>query len=155
GANFGNIYCGTKATGAGRISLPQGHTWKSYCKFLLRTLPGETRRIYTAKFIKFTRYWNSTGSPVSEEDIFELDPDMIVNTRQYSKRGKGDKYVVRFKTIPDALLGLDNKTDFLSWKRMCMAILKNDITCRTLSFSMTKKQILRQQELIRKYEEML
>ncbi|HMM03410.1 MULTISPECIES: DUF3440 domain-containing protein [unclassified Dysgonomonas] len=155
GANFGNIYCGTKATGAGRISLPGGHTWKSYCKFLLRTLPGETRRIYTAKFIKFIRYWNRIGSPVSEEDIFELDPDMIVNTRQYSKRGKGDKYVVRFKTIPDALPGLDNKTDFLSWKRMCMAILKNDITCRTLSFSMTKKQILRQQELIRKYEEML
>ena len=155
GANFGNIYCGTKALGMGKIKLPQGHTWKSYCKFLLKTLPDETRKIYTVKFIKFIRYWNQVGSPVSDEDILELDPDMIINTHKYSKRGKGDKDVVRFKTIPDVLPGLDNKTDFLSWRRMCMAILKNDITCRTLSFSLTKKQILKQQELIRKYQEIL
>ncbi|MBD8347884.1 DUF3440 domain-containing protein [Dysgonomonas sp. HGC4] len=155
GANFGNIYCGTKAIGTRRISLPAGHTWKSYCKFLLQTLPEETRSIYTTKFIKFIRYWHKVGSPVGNEDILELDPDMVVNTHAYSKRGKGDKYVVRFKTIPDALPGLDNKSDFLSWRRMCMAILKNDITCSTLSFSITKKQILRQQELIRKYQEML
>lgn len=155
GANFGNIYCSTKATGARRITLPEGHTWKSYCKFLLDTLPEETRKIYVTKFIRFIRYWNKTGSPVTNEDIEELDPDMIVNTHTFSNRGKGDKYVVRFKTIPDALPGLDNKTDFLSWKRMCMAILKNDITCHTLSFSITKRQILRQKELLDKYRSML
>ncbi len=155
GANFGNIYCGTKASGARRITLPEGHTWKSYCKFLLQTLPEETRKIYLTKFIKFIRYWNKVGSPVAEEDIRQLAPDTIVNTHTYSNRGKGDKYVVKFRTIPDALPGLDNKTDFLSWKRMCMAILKNDITCHTLSFSMTKRQILRQQELLEKYKALL
>lgn len=158
GANFGNIYCGTKATGTRKISLPQGHTWKSYCKFLLKTLPDETRRIYMEKFIRFIRYWNRTGCPVADADIEEieaLDPDMIVNTHSYSKRGKGDKYVVRFREIPDVLPGLDNKTDFLSWKRMCMAILKNDITCQTLSFSITKRQIIRQKELLDKYRQML
>lgn len=155
GANFGNIYCGTKATGARRISLPEGHTWRSYCKFLLRTLPEETRKIYIQKFVKFIRYWHRTGSPVTDEDILELDPDMIVNTHQFSNRGNKDKYVVKFKYIPDVLPGLDNKTDFLSWKRMCMAILKNDILCSSLSFSITKRQILRQQELIEKYKAML
>lgn len=155
GANFGNIYCGTKVLGVGKFRLPEGHTWKSYCKFLLKTLPDETRKIYTVKFIKFIRYWNKTGSPVSQQDILELDSDMVINTHQYSKRGKGDKHVVRFKSIPDVLPGLDNKTDFLSWRRMCMAIIKNDITCRTLSFSLTKKQLLRQQELIQKYQEIL
>ncbi|SHE73228.1 DUF3440 domain-containing protein [Dysgonomonas macrotermitis] len=155
GANFGNIYCGTKATGSKKIILPEGHTWKSYCKFLLKTLPEETRKIYMTKFIRFIRYWNKTGSPVANEDIEQLNPDMIVNTYTFSNRGKGDKYVVRFKTIPDVLPGLDNKTDFLSWKRMCMAILKNDITCQSLSFSITKRQILRQQELLEKYKILL
>lgn len=155
GANFGNIYCGTKALGAKRIKLPEGHTWKSYCKFLLKTLPVETRKIYIKKFVKFIRYWNKVGSPVSDEDILQLDPEMVVNTHQFSNRGLKDKYVVKFLEIPDVLPGLDNKTDFLSWRRMCMAILKNDISCESLSFSFTKRQVLRQQELIRKYREML
>lgn len=155
GANFGNIYCGTKATGARKISLPEGHTWKSYCKFLLETLPEETRKIYTTKFIRFIRYWNKTGCPVSDEDIMALDTKHIINTQTFSKRGKGDKYVIKFKTIPDELPGLDNKTDFLSWKRMCMAIIKNDICCHSLSFSITKRQILRQQELLERYRQLL
>lgn len=155
GANFGNIYCKTKALGAKKTTLPNGHTWKSYCKFLLNTLPTETKKIYIKKFVKFIRYWNLVGSPTSDEDILQLDPKMIVNTQQFSNRGTGDKYVIKFLEIPDVLPGLDNKTDFLSWKRMCMAILKNDITCQSLSFSITKRQILKQQELIQKYKEML
>ncbi|KAA6301694.1 MAG: hypothetical protein EZS26_002159 [Candidatus Ordinivivax streblomastigis] len=155
GANFGNIYCNTKATGTRTVDLPPGHTWKSYCKFLLKTLPEETRKIYVSKFIKFIRYWNKIGSPVSDEDIRELNPNTIVNTHAYSNRGKGDKFVVKFTEIPDVLPGLDNKTDFLSWRRLCMAIIKNDIICSSLSFSITKRQIVRQQELIAKYKQML
>lgn len=155
GANFGNIYCGTRATGTRSVILPEGHTWRSYCKFLLQTLPEVSRKIYVKKFIRFIRYWNKTGSPVSNEDIEVIDPEIIINTMLYSNRGKGDKYVVKFLSIPDTLPGLDNKTDFLTWKRMCMAILKNDINCLSLSFSITKRQILRQQELIKKYESIL
>lgn len=155
GANFGNIYCGTKALGNKNIKLPNGHTWKSYCKFLLATLPKETRNIYVTKFIKFIRYWNRVGCPVTDEDIEELNPEIIINTKEYGNRGKRDKYIVKFTSIPDVLPGLDNKTDFLSWKRMCMAILKNDIICSSLSFSITKRQIVRQQELIKKYQELL
>lgn len=157
GANFGNIYCGTKAIGNRKINLPPGHTWKSYCKFLLETLPVETRKIYTEKFIKFIRYWNKHGSPIPNDHIIILErnmPEEIVNTRRFSNRGKGDKYVVKFKSIPDEA-PFDNKTDMLSWKRMCMAILKNDITCQSLSFSITRKQIIRQNDLIAKYKELL
>ncbi|MDR1882960.1 MAG: DUF3440 domain-containing protein [Prevotella sp.] len=159
GANFGNIYCNTKAIGYSRISLPAGHTWRSYCKFLLKTLPEETRKIYVQRFVKFIRYWNRIGSFVTDEDIMKLElglePDMVVNAKRVGARGKRDKYEIKFNSIPDVLPGLDNKTDFLSWKRMCMAILKNDITCASLSFSTTKRQILRRQELVRKYMEML
>jgi len=151
GANFGNIYCGTRATGARRIKLPEGHTWRSYCKFLLATLPEETRKIYVGKFVKFLRYWHRVGSPVDDADIARLDPGIAVNTRTYSRRGLGDKFVVRFLCIPDELPGMDNRTDFPTWRRLCMAIVKNDIICASLSFSMTKRQIVRQRELLDKY----
>lgn len=152
GANFGNIYCNTKMTGYRDIKLPKGHTWKSYCKYLLKTLPESTANIYMEKFVKFIQYWRKEGSPLSDETIESIkDHDEIEVTDQFSKRGKGDKYVVKFKSIPDTITG-DNKTDMLSWKRMCMAIIKNDITCRTLSFSITKQQLERRKEILEKYK---
>ena len=39
GANFGAIYCRTKAMGYRNLELPEGHTWKSFTFFLLETLP--------------------------------------------------------------------------------------------------------------------
>jgi predicted phosphoadenosine phosphosulfate sulfurtransferase len=158
GANFGNIYAGSKAMGAKRIELPPGHTWKSYCKFLLKTLPKETRNIYVTKFIRFIRYWHQAGCPVTEEDINLLEklaPDSFINTHTYGNRGKGGKEVIKPTAIPDALPGLDNKSDFLSWRRLCMTILKNDITCQSLSFSITKRQVLKQNELLKKYRDTL
>jgi predicted phosphoadenosine phosphosulfate sulfurtransferase len=154
GANFGNIYAGSKATGAKRIELPAGHTWKSYCKFLLKTLPKETRDIYVTKFVRFIRYWSQVGCPIADEDILTLEklaPDAFINIHTYSNRGKGGKEVIKAKAIPDVLPGLDNKADFLSWRRLCMTILKNDITCQSLSFSITKRQVLKQNELLKKY----
>jgi predicted phosphoadenosine phosphosulfate sulfurtransferase len=46
GANFGAIYGGTKALGFREITLPKGHTWKSYTEFLLATLPPRIRDMY-------------------------------------------------------------------------------------------------------------
>lgn len=155
GANFGNIYCNTKATGAKDISLPAGHTWKSYTKFLLSTLPEQTRASYITKFVKFINYWRKNGSPLDNKTISTIEgySDVVV-TSEFSTRGKGDKYVVKFKSIPDTITG-DNRTDMLSWKRMCMAIIKNDITCKTLSFSITKQQIEKRKEIIAKYKSLL
>jgi len=155
GANFGNIYCNSKATGYKEFNLPNGHTWKSYCKFLLSTLPNETRKIYTFKFIKFINYWRKKGSPLPDDMINKLsNHNSVIITDEYSNRGKGDKYVVKFNSIPDSIIG-DNKTDMLSWKRMCMAILKNDITCKSLSFSITKMQLEKRKEIINKYKSIL
>ena len=153
GANFGNIYCGTKATGSKKIQLPKGHTWRSYCKFLLKTLPDETRKVYVQKFTKFIKYWTKQGSPLPDNYIHDLEstmPNNIINTGSYSNRGIGDKIVIKFNCIPD-----ETPNDNKSWKRMCMAILKNDITCQSLSFSITKNQIVRQNELISKYKSIL
>ena len=93
------------------------------------------------------------GSPVSEEGISVLkDFDCIEVTNEYATRGKKDKRLVRFKYIPDTII-YDNKTDMCSWRRLCMAIIKNDITCQSLSFSMTKTQKEKRTKIKERYEQ--
>lgn len=153
GANFGNIYSNSKATGARKITLPSGHTWKSYTKFLLKTLPKSTSESYKKKFIKFIKYWRKTGSPLDQTTIDAItETGHAVLTDNISTRGHKDKYLVRFRSIPDTITN-DNKTDLLSWKRMCMAILKNDVICKTLSFSLNKDQLKIKQTTLSKFKE--
>jgi predicted phosphoadenosine phosphosulfate sulfurtransferase len=154
GANFGNIYSGKKIMSAG-YTLPKGHTWKSFCKFLLTTLPKETADAYRSKFIKFIRYWQKTGCPIRPDMISELEstcPDAIENLHKYSKRGNGDKEMVRARRVLDELPGLDNKQDLCTWKRMAMCIVKNDFVCKGLCFSITKDLTLRQKAIVEKYK---
>lgn len=157
GANFGNIYSGNKIMNA-NYKLPKNHTWKSFTKFLLSTLPKETADNYKTKFIKFIKYWNKIGCPMQEDFIKELEEnysDAIINTHKFSKRGKGDKEVIKFKKIVDEVPGVDNKDDILTWKRMCMCIIKNDFICKGLSFGMTKDLTIRQQQIKEKYRKMM
>lgn len=154
GANFGNIYDKKKIMSIA-YTLPKNHTWKTFTKFLLGTLPKDIAIHYRAKFYKFIRYWMRVGSPVRPHflKIFENNySDYIINTHCFSTRGTGDKEVMRFKKIPDEIPELDTKGDFLSWKKLAMCIIKNDFVCRTLSFSYTKDVSLRQKQLIEKYK---
>ena len=50
GVNFASIYGKTTAMGWKDIKLPKGMTWKSYLKFLLSTLPEQTRKDYQRIF---------------------------------------------------------------------------------------------------------
>ena len=67
GANFGAIYGSSHALGARKIELPPGHTWRSYVKFLLATLPEAMRRNYIEKFKTSIRFWWKKGGVVDEE----------------------------------------------------------------------------------------
>ncbi len=153
GANFGNLYTGTRLLG-NNYRLPTNHTWKSFTKFLLDTLPPETAAHYRRKFVKFIRYWNRTGCPLNSDYVEFLEkehPDKIENTHVFSRRGSGDKEVIRFRKIADEIPELDTKKDLLTWKRMAMCIIKNDFICRSLSFGVTQDLTRRQKELIEKY----
>ena len=72
GANFGAIYGKTKAMGYRSITLPEGHTWKSYTQFLLDTLPARLRNNYAKKFNTSIHFWHETGGGLPEETIREL-----------------------------------------------------------------------------------
>jgi len=152
GANFGNIYCGNKILGYRKVDLPIGHTWKSYTRLLLKSLPPETRANYIERFAKFIKYWHKTGSALPDE-LHDLLPKEAIITNNISKRGKKNKKLVRYKGIPDALDSvIESKKAAPTWRRMASCILKNDHLCKSLSFTQTKNQVERMKILIKKYK---
>ena len=134
GANFGNIYTNTKAIN-GQLALPPGHTWKSFCKFLLSTLPADTADNYRSRFINFIRYCNKKGHPMSDAFILELETDPAPNSHGAINRSKTDG---------------NRQLDILTWRKMCICILKNDYSCRGLSLSKNKAAIERSKEVVQR-----
>jgi hypothetical protein len=128
GANFGNRYVELSGNVMGnlRIALPQGHTWKSYAKFLLATMPPATAEHYRGKILVFLKWWRKHG----KEHGFPRIPDQA-----------------------DARLEAARKAP--SWRRICKVLLKNDYWCKGLSFSQTKREMERQLALVAKYMEEL
>lgn len=151
GANFGNIYAGDKILGYRNVKLPKGHTWESYTKLLLSTLPPETRENYVNRFKKFVKYWKETGCGIGDDIITQL-PDEAVIYPELTTRGKKNKRIVKYTSVPDTMdHHLESKHAGPTWRRMAICILKNDHLCKGLSFTQTKEQAERQRQLIEKY----
>lgn len=66
GANFGNRYTETDKTTLGnyKVNLPEGHTYESYAKFLLKTMPPYLAEHYQGKIDKFIKWWENEGVKV-------------------------------------------------------------------------------------------
>ncbi len=153
GANFANIYGRTKAMGYRNITMPEGHTWKSYTLFLLDTLPARLRNNYIKKFKTSIEFWHKTGGGLDEGTILELE------RHGYKIRRNGvSNYTASKKTrvifegnIPDDTDDIKTTKDIPSWKRMCYCILKNDHLCRFMGFGMSKQQKKRLDIIQNKY----
>lgn len=123
GANFGNRYSETDhhTMGNFKINLPDGHTYKSYAKFLLKTMPPYLEKHYRQKIYKFFLYhrkhWRETQLTVQDFHDHRLESKRIAP----------------------------------SWRRIVKVLLKNDYWCKGLSFSQTKREMERQIQLINKY----
>jgi predicted phosphoadenosine phosphosulfate sulfurtransferase len=63
GANSGSLYIEEtgNVTGYNKITKPPGHTWESFCKLLLATMPEVTREHYIARFRSWMKGWRSRG----------------------------------------------------------------------------------------------
>jgi len=154
GANFAAIYSRTKAMGYRSITLPEGHTWKSYTQFLLDTLPKRLRNNYIRKFNTSIHFWHEIGGGLDEDTIQELE-----RNGYKIKRNGVSNYTLNKKTriifqgaIPDDTDDIKTTKDVPSWKRMCYCILKNDHICRFMGFGMTRQQQKRLDVIKRKYE---
>lgn len=88
GANFASIYGKTKAMGYRNITLPEGHTWESYTKFLLDTLPPRLRNNYVKKFKTSMDFWHKTGGGLEESVI----RDLIDHGYQYTDKRRFKLY---------------------------------------------------------------
>lgn len=156
GANFASIYGRTKAMGYRNVTLPEGHTWESYTKFLLDTLPVRLRNNYVKKFNTSIRFWHNTGGGLDEETIEEL-----LEHGYHIKRNGVSNYTLNKKSrvifegkIPDDTDDIKSTKDIPSWKRMCFCILKNDHICRFMGFGLTRQQQKRIEVIKMKYQNM-
>jgi len=159
GANFASIYGRTKAMGYRNVTLPEGHTWKSYTIFLLETLPKKLRNNYVKKFNTSIEFWHKTGGGLDEETIRELEEHGYQIQRNgvsnYTLQKKSR--IIFLSRIPDDTDDIKSSKDIPSWKRMCYCILKNDHICRFMGFGISseqKKRIDLIREKYRKLEEM-
>lgn len=142
GANFASIYGRSKAMGYRNVTLPAGHTWESYTRFLLDTLPLRLRNNYVQKFQTSITFWHRTGGGLDERVIRELiEKGYNIRRNGVSSYTRSRKSrVVFIGKIPDNTDDIRSTKDVPSWKRMCYCILKNDHNCRFMGFGLTREQ---------------
>lgn len=151
GANFIATY--GKQLSYNSFKLPEGHTWKSFVKFLLATLPKESAENFKQRFIQSIRYWGRVGRGLHDDVIEDLKRNGV---RFYingtTAHGGNDLKRVRIPVPPDHLDGLKaHNSEVTSWKRFAITILKNDHTCKYMGLAPTKHQQDRQKQIQKKY----
>lgn len=154
GANFGAIYGRTKAMGYRNLTLPEGHTWKSFTFFLLETLPAPLREHYVKKFKTSIEFWFTTGGGLSEgviADLVEHGYKIHRNGVSNYTLNKNSRIVFEGE-LPDHTDDIKSTKDIPSWKRMCYCILKNDHTCRFMGFGLTRERQKQVDSLKHKYK---
>lgn len=155
GANFGAIYGATKAMGYKSISLPPGHTWKSYCEFLLSTLPPYIGKMFRRKFQSTFRVWLEKGATVLRSSLPDLERsgyrfEVLGHPPGKIYEGRDDIVLVRFSEYPD---DIDSCyfVNLPSYKRMCITILKNDYSCKYMGYGMTTYEKQLRHNAMRRY----
>jgi predicted phosphoadenosine phosphosulfate sulfurtransferase len=110
GANYGALYASGKMLGYHKgLGCPPGHSWKSYTFFLLSTLPDVMRERFLSNYAVFLEWYSRNGFP-DFRDIPDFQEDGTMETK---------------KQAP-------------SWRRLALAVLKNDFNCKSLSIGMIK-----------------
>lgn len=151
GANFIATY--GKQLNYHSFKLPEGHTWKSFVKFLLNTLPKESGENFKSRFIQSIKFWGRVGRGLYDEVIQDLKINKIKHyINGVTPHGKKMLKRVVIKVPPDNLDCLkSHNSDVTSWKRFAITVLKNDHTCKYLGLAPTKHQMERQKYIQRKY----
>ena len=65
GANSGALYVqeSGNVTGYRAISKPPGHTWRSFARLLVNSMPPRTKEHYENKIVLFRKWWMERGYP--------------------------------------------------------------------------------------------
>jgi len=151
GANFLATY--GKQLSYRSFTLPEGHTWKSFVKFLLDTLPKEIAENFKKRFAQSILFWGRTGRGLPDDVISDLENNGI-RFRLNGTTPHGGNSLRRVVMIPpDELDCLKSHNSLVtSWKRFALTILKNDHTCKYLGLAPTHEQAKRQRAIVEKYK---
>jgi len=152
GANFIATY--GKQLNYSSFELPEGHTWKSFTKFLLSTLPEAVSENFKRRFAQSIKYWGRVGRGLPHELVDEMKQKGIkFSLNGTTPHGGNNLPRVVIRRPPDHVdeLSAHNST-VTSWKRFALTILKNDHTCKYLGLAPTKDQARRQREIMEKYK---
>lgn len=155
GANFVATY--GKQINYNSFELPPGHTWKSFTKFLLDTLPKESAANFKSRLIQSIKFWGRVGRGLNENIITQIKKAGIrFKTNGTTPHGKNMLTRIRIPVPPDHVDFLKtDKASVTSWKRFALTILKNDHTCKYMGLAPTKEQALRQKQIQQKYSGVL
>lgn len=153
GVNFTGLYGGTSALGWQSIKLPPGHTWESYMRFLLSTLPDDTRRHYLDKLAVSMEFWKKKGGCLSDATITKLKDAGIAIEVSGSSNYRTTKRPVKMEYLDD--IDIPEFKEIPTFKRICICILKNDHACKYMGFALNKKEKERKQRIIEKYKSLL
>lgn len=151
GVNFAGLYGGTTAMGWKTVKLPKGHTWKSYCYFLLSTLDKDLRDHYERILATSIEYWCEKGGYVAEDIMPELEALKADYEDTGASERFGSQHILKFAKYPD---DCDTKSfqKLPSYKRMCVCIMKNDYYCKYMGFAQTKEAIEKRKKALEKYK---
>ena len=77
GANGGSLYMQEwgNINGYRKISKPPGHTWKSFARLLVDSMPPKTMEHYRNKITLFEKWWMERGYPdgIPDEAAYEME----------------------------------------------------------------------------------
>lgn len=77
GANSGALYMEETGNinGYRRISKPPGHTWETFARLLIRSMPEKTAEHYENKVLLFRKWWMERGYPegIPDEAPYEIE----------------------------------------------------------------------------------
>jgi Predicted phosphoadenosine phosphosulfate sulfotransferase len=65
GANSGALYVQENGNinGYNKVTKPEGHTWESFARMLINSMPPPTKEHYESKVFTFEKWWRDKGYP--------------------------------------------------------------------------------------------
>lgn len=77
GVNSASLYSQERGNilGNAKASLPEGHTWESFCNFLLETMPPSSANHYKNKIAVYIKWYRDRGYPdgIPDEGDYKLE----------------------------------------------------------------------------------
>ena len=156
GVNFTGIYGGTTAMGWRTLSKPKHFSWEQYARWLLDTLPEETKKTIVRNLERIKKDWEAKGHGRNPKVIATMEKEGIVleKTGEIAKNctKPGVYEIVKIKSgIPDETsIPMFRKCP--SWKGVCITILKNDFTCQYMGVGRSKKMLAARKLTLEKYK---